>query len=41
LLDEFVDGEAVVENHHADVDESVAFFADDADADEFLSARRR
>src|SRR6266481_3732743 len=36
LLDKFVDGEAIVENHHADVDEFGGVFADDADADEFF-----
>src|SRR6267378_434932 len=36
LLDEFVDGQAVVEDHHADVDEFGGVFADDAYAKEFL-----
>src|SRR6266446_4329120 len=35
LFDEFVDGEAVVEDHHADVDELGGVFADDADAEKF------
>src|SRR6266436_263467 len=36
LLDEFVDGEAVIEDHHADVDEFGGVFADDADAEKLL-----
>src|ERR1700674_3904104 len=36
LFDEFVDGEAVIEDHHADVDEFGGVFADDADAKELL-----
>src|SRR6266446_4725637 len=35
LFDEFVDGEAVIEDHHADVDELGGVFADDADAEKF------
>src|SRR6266850_3152093 len=35
LLDEFVDGEAVVEDHHSNVDEFGGVFADDADAEKF------
>src|SRR5205807_3384292 len=36
LLDEFVDGEAVVEDHHADVNEFGGVFADDTGAQEFF-----
>src|SRR6266478_9102877 len=36
LLDEFVDGEAVVEDHHPDVDELGGVFADDADTEKFF-----
>src|SRR5260370_8428304 len=36
LFDKFVDGEAIVQNHHANVDEFGGVFADDADAKEFL-----
>ncbi len=36
LFDELVDGEAVVEDHHANVDEFGGAFADDADAEEFF-----
>src|SRR5712672_2693609 len=34
LLDEFVDAQAVVENHHSDMNELRGVFADDADAEE-------
>src|ERR1700674_2109905 len=37
LFDEFVDGEAIVEDHHADVDEFGGVFADDADTKELLA----
>src|SRR5262249_18545996 len=40
LLDEFVDSETVVEDHCADVDQLGGVFADNADAQEFLAARR-
>jgi len=36
LFDEFVDGEAIVQNHHADVDEFGGVFSDDADAKKFF-----
>src|SRR5207245_8314771 len=36
LLDKFVDSEAVVEDHHADVDELGGILADDADAEKFF-----
>src|ERR1700674_176514 len=35
LLDEFVDGEALVQNHHSDVDELRGVFPDDADTEKF------
>src|SRR5256885_8429746 len=41
LLDEFVDGETVVEGHHADVDEFGGVFADDTGAQEFFIGSRR
>src|SRR2546427_9772827 len=41
LLDKFVDGEAVVEDHHADVDELGGVFADDADAEKFSVGARK
>src|SRR6185369_11807117 len=36
LLDEFVDGQALVEDEHAGVDELGGDFADDADAEQFF-----
>ncbi len=36
LFNKFVDGEAVVEDHHANVDEFGGVFADDADAKKFF-----
>src|SRR5713101_823577 len=36
LLDEFVDGKAVIQHHHADVNEFGGVFADHADAEELL-----
>jgi len=39
LFDEFVDGEAVIKNHHADVDEFGGVFTNDADTEKlFVSA---
>src|SRR5882724_8287850 len=40
LFDEFVDGEAVIEDHHADVDEFGGVFADDADAEKLSIGAR-
>ena len=41
LFDEFVDGEAVIEDHHADVDEFGGVFANDADAEKFAVGARK
>src|SRR5713101_2578049 len=41
LFDEFVDGEGVIEDHHADVDEFGGVFADDADAEKFSVGARK
>ena len=40
LLDEFVDGQAVVEHHHADVNQFGGIFADDGDAQKFFVGAR-
>src|SRR6266403_430334 len=41
LFDEFVDGQAVVEDHHSDVNEFGGVFADDADAEKFSVGARK
>src|SRR6266404_6925193 len=41
LFDEFVNGQAVIEDYHADVDEFGCVFADDADAKKFSVGARK